>query len=152
MSVLLDHFSLPDKGPVRVTLNRSFVINSTAEEAQRKVHLWLLNEVSCNIGAETPDLAIGQESVVWRVPAVYTAPHLGHVGVAGTVDVNVQTGEMFDLEVSKEAILAGASKLAAQMPTYVQRPEADEELVTLDIKPTHTEPSGDPLKIIEALD
>lgn len=152
MSVLLDHLSLPDKGPVSVTLNRSFVINSTAEEAQRKVHLWLLSEVSCNIGAETPDLAIGRESVVWRVPAVYTAPHLGHVGVSGTVDVNVQTGEMLDLEVSKKKILAGAGKLIAKMPAYTQRTATVDDLVAIDIKPTHTEPSGDPLKIIEAFD
>ena len=45
------------RGPVHLTMNRSFAINTMAEEAQRQVHLWLLDEVSCNIGADKPDLA-----------------------------------------------------------------------------------------------
>ena len=93
MEILLDHYPLPEQGQVEINLRRTFEIKMTAETARRQVNRWLFTEVSCMMGAESPTLLLG-ERVVWRVPAVLSAAHIGRVGVVGTVDVDVQTGTM----------------------------------------------------------
>jgi hypothetical protein len=151
VAVLLDQWTLPVKGTVELHLDYSFQINISAEEARRKVHHWVLTEVSCMMGALAPTLRVGQQ-IAWRVPIELTAPHLGQVGVAGTVDVNVQTGNMEITPEHKEQILEGARRLAQKMPPYVQR-EADSLLATYiaaDQEPTVHRPSGTPREIIEA--
>ncbi len=69
MTILLDSQPIPPKGKVDLKVERSFEIKITAEEARRQVNRWLLNEVSCLIGADEPTLVVGEERVVWRVPA-----------------------------------------------------------------------------------
>lgn len=93
MTIILDNYAVPEKGPVKVNL--SFEIKVTAEEARRKVNRWLLNEVSYMIGAEPPTLVVAARTV-WRVPAWIGFPSVGRVGTIGTVDVDVETGEMID--------------------------------------------------------
>jgi hypothetical protein len=101
MEILLEHYTVPERGEVELDVHRKFAIHVTAAEAQRQVNQWVLLEVSCVMGALAPSLVIG-ERVTWRVPIELTAPHIGHVGVAGFVDVDVQTGQM---DVSPERIV-----------------------------------------------
>ena len=51
----------------------SFDIQITAEEAGHKVTDWLLDQVSTTIGASEPMLVVDRGTVVWRVPAIFTA-------------------------------------------------------------------------------
>ena len=151
IAVLLDQYTLPVKGAVELHLDYSFQINISAEEARRKVHHWVLTEVSCVMGALMPTLGVGKQ-IAWRVPVELTAPHLGQVGIAGTVDVNVQTGVMDITPERKEQILEGARMLAKKMPPYLLR-EADSLLatyITPDLEPTVHQPSGKPREIVEA--
>jgi hypothetical protein len=151
VAVLLDHYTLPVKGNVELHFDYSFQINISAEEARRKVHHWVLTEVSCVMGALTPTLGVGQQ-ITWRVPVELTAPHIGQVGIAGTIDVNVQTGVMDITPEHKEQILEGARRLAKKMPPYLQR-EADSLTATHiapDLKPIVHPPSGKPREIVEA--
>jgi len=67
--------------------------------------------------AELPTLVIG-EQIVWRVPAVLTASHVGRVGEVGTVDVDVRTGEMNNLPACKDAIMQRAKELVKTLPPY----------------------------------
>lgn len=120
-AILLDHFTLPKLGPVHLQINWSFDIKITAEAARRKVDDWLLDQVSTTIGAGEPLLVVDRDVVVWRVPAIFTATHIGEVGVAGTVDVDVQTGLIKDREACQGTILQNAQILAKKMPAYVLR-------------------------------
>ncbi|MCX6048253.1 MAG: hypothetical protein NT075_24390 [Chloroflexi bacterium] len=101
-------------------INRSFEIKVTAEEARRKVNLWLMNEVSSLIGAEAPTLVIG-EQVVWRVPAWIGFPHTGRADTVGTIDVDVQTGVMDNTPERQVEIERCAQAVAARMPRYQPR-------------------------------
>jgi len=121
MTILLDTYTIPEKGKVELKVDRTFEIKVTAEEARHKVNRWLLNEVSCLIGADTPTLVVGEQGVVWRVPAWIGFPHTGRAGVVGTVDVDVETGEMDNTPECKTEIERQAQALAEQQPPYRSR-------------------------------
>jgi hypothetical protein len=131
MTIILDQYAIPEKGvfEIRQTVN----IQVSAQEAQRKVDTWLLLEVSMMMGAETPTLVIG-ERTVWRVPARFSAPHVGRVGTVGLVDVDVQTGELYNPAACKAAILKCSKKLAAKLPPFQVR-EVPSEYLAKNVPP-----------------
>ena len=147
MTIILDKHQVPEKGTFEI--RQSITILVSVEEARRKVNSWVLQEVSYMMGAEEPTLVVG-EKAVWRVPVILTAPHVGHVGMAGTVDVDVQTGDMDDLPARKEQLLQSARELAAKMPAYVPRSKLDvpTEYIARNIQPVHIEPQKSPREII----
>lgn len=149
-AILLDPYVLPEKGKVDLHINWSFDIQITAEEARQKVDGWLLDEVSYMIGAGEPLLVVDGVTVVWRVPAIFTATHVGAVGVTGTVDVNVQTGIMNDSPECKKAILQKAEELSQKMPPYKPKKEMPQAYLAKDLPSTITQPQGNPLEIIAA--
>lgn len=135
MDILLDQITLPEHGEVQIKLERTFTLNVSAEQARRQVNRWLLLEVSTMIGAETPTLVLGDQ-VAWRVPAVFTAPHVGHVGVVGTVEVDVQTGEMNNISAYKVQIERSAQELAERLPPYPTKREVTAQYWAKDKLPT----------------
>lgn len=147
-AILLDHFILPKKGRVDLRLNWSFDIRTTAEEARQRVDDWLFDDVSTMITTGEPLLVVDGVTAVWRVPAIFTATHIGEVGTAGMVDVDVQTGVLIDTETCKAIILQGARDLAKKMPAYTPRTATPKAYLASNVKPTHTQPQGDPLQII----
>jgi hypothetical protein len=134
MTIILNQYTLPEKGKVDLKVDRSFEIKITAEEARRQVDRWLLNEVSCLIGAEAPTLIIG-ERVAWRVPARIGFPDVGRVGIVGTVEVDVETGEMDNTSECKAAIERRAEELATQLPPYRPRSEVPEAYLAKNVPP-----------------
>lgn len=137
MDILLNHVILPDHGEVELKFDRKFTINISAEQARRQVNRWLLLEVSTMIGAEAPTLVL-KDSVVWRVPAVFTAPHVGAVGVVGTIEVDVQTGQMNNTPDCKALIEQCAQKLATRLPPYPDRREVSIQYWAKDKLATRT--------------
>ncbi len=117
MSIVLDAYKIPSKGPVQLRVKRDFTIQITAEEARRLVNRWLLDEVSYLFGALAPTLVVG-EKVVWRVPAIYSLPHVGQVGTIGFVDVDVQSGVMATSPELIRELQDHASELARHVPPY----------------------------------
>ena len=152
LSLVLDQITLPPKGNVKLQLNRNFVLNFSADEARHQVHDWLIDQVSCVIGAGEPTLFFAESEVYWRVPATLTATHMGEVGVAGHVDVNVETGVMDNRPECKKAILQSARMLAAEMPLYQPRIDMPEGYPASQLVPTITQPIGNPADIIAATD
>ncbi len=69
------------------------------------------------IGADAPTLVIG-EHVVWRVSAYFSTPDVGRVGIVGTIDVDVNTGQMNNTPACKAEIERCAEALADQLPPY----------------------------------
>lgn len=117
MTIIIDFYTIPEKGKVELNVQRSFEIKITAEEARYQVRWWLRDEVSMLIDADPPMLVVG-EQVVWRVPAVFSAPGAGRVGVVGAVEVDVTTGEMNITPECKAAIEYQAEALAKRLPPY----------------------------------
>ena len=69
MTIIIDLFTISEKGKVELNLRRSFEIKVTVEEARRKVMWWLRNEANMLINADPPTHVLS-EQVMWRVPAV----------------------------------------------------------------------------------
>jgi hypothetical protein len=134
MTIILDSYTIPEKGRVDLKVDRSFNIKLTAEEAQRRVDRWLLNEVSCLIGAGQPTLVVG-ERVVWRVPAWIGFPDVGRVGMVGTVEVDVETGEMNNTSECQAEIETRAEELAARLPPYYPKGEVPAEYLAKNVPP-----------------
>lgn len=149
ITLLVDEQTLPEKGKVNLHLDHTFEINISAEEARRQVKRWLLSEVSYMLTTQAPVLKLG-EVVVWRVPVVFTASHIGHVGVVGEIDVDVATGAMNNTASRKEMILCQARKLAATMPPYQPHTAIPEDSFAHHLKPTHPsgKPAGSPLDLL----
>ena len=153
LTLLLDEYTLPTSGVVDLQLSCSFEIKVTAEQARRQVKGWLLDQVSYMMTAKLPTLVIGA-SVVWRVPVILTATHVGHVGVVGEVDVDVETGALHDLSARKAAILAQASKLATTIPLYQPPATTPQAWLTKGPKPTRPagQPVGNPLDLLPTVE
>ncbi len=142
MTILLEQYVLPEQGMVELDIHRTFEINVTAEQAHRQVNQWLFTEVSCMMGARTPKLVVG-ERIVWRVPAILTASHVGEVGVVGEIDVDVQTGTM-DITVGHIAELqALAIELGKKVPPYTARGSVPPAYLAKDFSPTRPKPTPD---------
>jgi hypothetical protein len=87
------------------------------------------------IDAEPPTLVVG-EQVVWRVPAVFSAPGAGRVGVVGLIEVDVTTGEMNVTSELKAAIENQAEALAERLPPYQPKGPVPEKY-----RPKHIPPA-----------
>jgi len=135
MTIILEPYTIPEKGTVELNLNRSFEIKVTAEQARRQVNRWLLNEVSYLLGAEAPTLVVGEDEVVWRVPAAISFPHTGRVGVVGSVDVDVTSGSMNNTPDCKAEIERQAKELAARQPPYRSKGQVPAPYLAKDVPP-----------------
>ena len=134
MTIILEAYTIPEKGKIELKVERSFDIKVTAEEARRQVNRWLHNEVSILIGADPPTLVVGDQ-VVWRVPAWIGFPHTGRAGIVGTVDVDVSTGAMDNTPECKAEIERRAEALAAQQPPYRPKSEVPEAYLPKNVPP-----------------
>lgn len=143
MTILLEQYTLPEQGTVELNIHRTFEIKVTAEQARRQVNRWVFLEVSCVMGARTPALVVG-EQVVWRVPVVLTASHVGEVGVVGEIDVDVQNGDMDNTPARMAELQASGSELGKKLPSYTPWREVPPEYLAKDFQPTHPKPLPDP--------
>lgn len=125
MMILLDQAVLPERGLVKLTIEQSFEICVTAEEARHQVDQWLFDQVSYMMTAEAPLLVLG-ERIVWRVPVFLTASHIGPVGQVGTVDVDVQTGQ---IEAIPQSIVA-LQEAGIRLGEYISSRRPKRELPT----------------------
>lgn len=147
-SIVLDALSLPETGPVQVRLDRAFTINTSATVARRKVSNWLARDVTMTLMGQAPSLVIG-DRVVWRVPVVFTATHVGVVGQVGEIDVDVESGEILRPAGVEEAMLCAAEELAKGLPPYQPRQIPDALLFQGEL-PSPTPRRRDPEAVIAA--
>jgi len=129
MTIVLERYTIPERGVLEIDLKQSIDIRVTAEEARRKVNRWLLDYVSYMMHADPPTLVIGEQQAVWRVPAVLTASQVGAVGIAGYIEVDVRTGQMNNTAQRKEQITQCARKLAEKLPPYQPIQSVPEEFI-----------------------
>jgi hypothetical protein len=137
--ILLETLTLPDNGTVELNFHHPFTLKISAQEAQRQVNRWVLLDISCVMGTQAPTLVIGTQ-VVWRVPVVLSATHIGVVGTVGTIDVDVQTAEMNITPSRKAEFERAAMQLAETIPPYTPRTDVPTEYLANHLLPTHPKP------------
>ena len=128
MTIILDRYSIPDKGTFEI--RQIVTLDVSAEQARKLVNRFLLMEVSTMMAADPPDLVIGEQSV-WRVPVWIGFLHQGRFWV-GTIDVDTRSGAILAPEQSQAAIEARAAELAAGLPPYAPNQEIAAESLASD--------------------
>jgi hypothetical protein len=93
MDAQLDALTLPHSSRVEVSINISADVHVTATVARRRVSRLVISEIGNLLYGGEPSLVIG-ERICWRVPVLLAYPDTGPVGQAGTLDVDVETGEV----------------------------------------------------------
>lgn len=139
-TIILNEIDLPDSGPAEVQVKRNFTIHISATQARRKVNGWLAMKVSMTFLGDNPSLVIN-DRIVWRVPILFTATHVGPVGTVGSVDVDVESGEILTMTANIEEMYCRAEELAKTLPPFKLR-EVPPEYLAKDIPITPIEPRG----------
>ena len=129
MTVVLENLTIPERGILDLDIKQSIEIKVSAEEARRKVTRWLMEYVSYMMHADPPTLVVDGKRVMWRVPAILTNSRVGDVGVAGTVDVDVHTGQMDSTTARIDQITRCALEMVKDLPPYQQRQTVPEEFI-----------------------
>ena len=137
-TIILDNLTLPETGPVEIRINRSFTINFRAEQARRAVNCWLSSQVSMSLLAGEPLLSIGNE-IRWTVPVLLTAGHLGAVGGVGSVNVDIENGELHIDPIIQQEISEKAVKLAQRFADAPAVRDAPSEYI-VTMQPTRNAP------------
>lgn len=115
MTVILENYHIAETGLVEI--RRPVNLTISAREAQRRVNSWLCLDVSMMLTGGEPTLIVGA-TTRWQVPVIYTAPHVGHVGVVGSVEVDAQTGVIDQDPANIDAMFCAAKKLHKTLPPF----------------------------------
>jgi hypothetical protein len=75
-----------------------------------------------------------ESRVVWRVPIEFCVLRFGRLGTVGAVDVDSETGEMYQLPRRQREIEHCAGQLAARLPQF-QPLSVSDEFIPKDILP-----------------
>jgi hypothetical protein len=115
MDVVLDETLLAKLQAAQVDINVHVTasINITPFVARQKVNVLMLDKVGTGLMSETPALVAAAGRLRWRVPVVLSLPWRGRLGEAGTIDVDVQTGEILADDALLRDLTHRANQLAA---------------------------------------
>jgi hypothetical protein len=119
MEAQLETLTLPHSGRVEVTINLSADVHVTATMARRRVSRLVVSEIGNMLYGGEPSLAIG-ERICWRVPVILAYPDAGPVGQAGTLDVDVESGEVLVTPQQLAEIADHAHYLAQRTPAATE--------------------------------
>ena len=112
MSILIETESLPERGPLDLKLSLKTTVNITADEARRKVSAFVGNEIADLLSGDTPGFVWQISRAYWRVPVILSSRSLGRIGVVGSIDVNVENGELKLTEQIIQEIEENAQRFA----------------------------------------
>jgi hypothetical protein len=85
--------SLPKTGRLEVDIKVTADVNISAYAARQKVNGFVLSDISYMMHAGDPTLVLAKH-ICWRVPVILSLTSRGDVGKVGTIDVDVETGQM----------------------------------------------------------
>ncbi len=88
-------------------------VNVTPFIARQKVNVLVLDKAGAGLLSGAPELAIIGGRLCWRVPMALALPGRGRLGQVGSVDVDVQTGEVLADNALIDDITCQANQLAA---------------------------------------
>lgn len=101
MTVTIETITPPDTGMLNLDLRLTADIRVTPDHARRSVSQFVGNHIADLLHGDRPDLIIRADGAYWRVPVVLSSRSLGRIGVVGSLDVDVNSG---DLKVSDRTI------------------------------------------------
>lgn len=104
--------AIPQTGDIRLTIEVSARQNFSAKSAQKIVRRFVADEISYLLRTGEPDLVMGKR-LYWRVPIQLALPDQGTIGVVGTLDVDVETGQILATPNDIAEITRHAERLAA---------------------------------------
>lgn len=109
---------LPADSVLDINIRVTQPLNVTAFSARQRVTQYVVQELSTQLGGDTPDLTVG-ERVYWSVPVLFTLPGKGVLGRVGTLRVDAGTGELLTDPQTEQEIMRHAEQLAqrAALPT-----------------------------------
>lgn len=93
---MITHFPnlpLPTESTLDISIRVTQALNVTSFSARQRVTQYVMQEISTQLGGDTPELTVG-ERVYWSVPVVFTLPGKGVLGRVGTLRVDAGTGEL----------------------------------------------------------
>jgi hypothetical protein len=94
---------------------KAATVNVTAFSARQKVTGFVADEISTNMHAGEPRLVVS-ERIIWRVPVILSMPTSGDRGEVGTIDVDVETGQLVVTQSLVEEIKRRAEYFAERSP------------------------------------
>lgn len=97
---------------IDLTIHVKAELNITAFTARQKVNGLIVDNVGTGLISESPELVISKNRFIWRVPVILALHGRGRLGQVGTVDVDVQTGELLVDDSLLEGIARTANDLA----------------------------------------
>ena len=104
--------AIPQTGDIRLTIEVSARQNFSDKSAQKIVRRFVADEISYLLRTGEPDLVMGKR-LYWRVPIQLALPDQGTIGVVGTLDVDVETGQILATPNDIAEITRHAERLAA---------------------------------------
>src|SRR6058998_384128 len=111
MTTHLPGMSLPAESTLDINIRVTQPLNITSFSARQKVTQHVMQELSTQLGGDTPELTVG-ERVYWSVPVVFTLPGKGVVGRVGTLRVDAGTGELVTDPQTEQEMMDHAGQLA----------------------------------------
>jgi hypothetical protein len=107
----LPGMSLPADSSLDISIRVTQPLNITSFSAQQRVTQYVMQELSTQLGAGTPELTVG-ERVYWSVPVIFTLPGKGVLGRAGLLRIDAGTGELLTDPQTEQEIIRNAQQLA----------------------------------------
>lgn len=111
MNVQLTQSILPQHGRVEINIQVSAEIQVSAAMARRRVSRLVVSEIGNLLYGGEPSLHVA-EQISWRVPVILAYPDTGPVGQVGTLDVDIETGQVLATETAIQEIRDYAAYLA----------------------------------------
>ncbi len=103
---------LPQTGHLQITIQASANLNYSARAARRLAGRFVADEIGYLLRSNEPVLIVA-DSIRWRVPISLAWPDQGDMGVVGTLDVDVETGQLFVTPEQIAEMIRHAEDLAA---------------------------------------
>lgn len=112
MALVVETITLPEKGQMDIELKLSANIQVSADAARRIVSRYVTHHIGDLLHGDMPNLVWRTQGVFWCVPVLLSAPSKGRIGIAGLLDVDVQTGELIITDDLVSTIETEANRLA----------------------------------------
>jgi hypothetical protein len=84
----------------------------TSETARRQVSVFVGNHLADLLHSDMPDLVWRENGIYWRVPVVLSSRSMGRIGPVGSIDVEVETGNLLVSDQTLSEIEARAQRFA----------------------------------------
>jgi hypothetical protein len=119
MEVELSTIRLPAQSDIKIEISVEAHLGVTAQTAQRKVSKLLLDQAGNLLYGEAPNLVAG-ERLLWRVPVWLSSANHGPLGQVGSLDVDVQSGEVLYSQALLTTISEQGRVLAQNSPSNAE--------------------------------